>query len=151
VVLSRGQTLGDKSSPLLFRLIFINALLLALKATGVWHRTISGLRASARGFADDVVLVAYSAADISRLLQVVADFCAWSGMRIKLKSVATGFDFKSGVALPTESILYAGAPLTGLAADEAFAYLGRLGVRASLVGMLRSRRQAARPGKGTEQ
>ncbi len=37
--------------------------------------------------------------------------------------------------------MYAGAPLTGLAADETFAYLG---VRASfLVGMLRSLRQAA--------
>jgi ribonuclease HI len=140
VVLSRGQKQGDKSSPLLFGLIF-NALLLALKATGVGHRTISGLRAPARGFADDLVLVARSAADMSRLLQVVADFCAWSGMRIKReKSVATGFDFKRGVPLPTEDILYAGAPLTGLAADEAFAYLG---VRASLMGMLRSRRQAA--------
>ena len=140
VVLSRGQKQGDKSSPLLFGLIF-NALLLALKATGVGHRTISGLRAPARGFADDLVLVAYSVGDMSRLLQVVADFCAWSGMRIKReKSVATGFDFKGGVALPTEGILFAGAPLAGLAADEAFAYLG---VRASLVGMLRSRRQAA--------
>jgi hypothetical protein len=47
---------------------------------------------------------------MSRLLQAVADFCAWSGMRIKReKSVATGFDFKNGVALPTEGILYAGA------------------------------------------
>jgi hypothetical protein len=74
---------------------------------------------------------------MSRLLQVVADFC---GMRIKReKSVATGFDFKKGVALSTEGILYAGAPLTGLAAHEAFAYLG---VRASLVGLVRSRRQA---------
>jgi hypothetical protein len=48
-----------------------------------------------------------------------------------------GFDFKNCVALPTEGILY--ALLTGLAADEVFAYLG---VRASLVGALRSRRQA---------
>jgi hypothetical protein len=139
VVLSRGQKQGDKSSPLLFGLFF-NALLLALKATGVGHRTISGLRAPARGFADDLVLTTRSAADMSRLLQVVADFCAWSGMRIKReKSVATGFDFKKGVALSTEGILYAGAPLTGLAAHEAFAYLG---VRASLVGVVRSRRQA---------
>ena len=53
MVLSRGQKQGDKSSPLLFGLIF-NALLLALKATGVGHRTISGLRAPARGFADDL-------------------------------------------------------------------------------------------------
>jgi hypothetical protein len=68
---------------------------------------------------------------MSRLLQVVADFCAWSGMRIKReKSVATGFDFKSGVAHPTEGILFAGAPLAGLATDEAFAYLG---VRASFI------------------
>ena len=106
---------------MLFDLIF-NALLLALKAPGVGHRTISGLRTPARGFADDLVLVTRSAADMSRLLQVVADFCTWSGMRIKReKSVSTGFDFKTGVALPTEGILYAGAPLTSLAAEEAFA------------------------------
>ena len=130
VVLSRGQKQGDKSSPLLFGLIF-NALLLALKATGVGHRTVSGLRAPARGFADDLVIIAGSGADMSRLLKVVSDFCAWSGMRIKReKSVVTGFDFKNQATLPTEGILYEGAPLTGLAPDEAFAYLG---VRASLV------------------
>jgi len=78
VVLSRGQKQGDKSSPLLFGLIF-NALLLALKATGVGHRTVSGLRAPARGFADDLVIIAGSGADMSRLLKVVSDFCAWSG------------------------------------------------------------------------
>jgi hypothetical protein len=32
---------------------------------------------------------------MSRLLQVVSDFCTWTRMRIKReKSVATGFDFK---------------------------------------------------------
>jgi hypothetical protein len=41
--LSRGQKLGDKSSPLLFGLIF-NALLLAIRATGVGYRTVSGLQ-----------------------------------------------------------------------------------------------------------
>jgi hypothetical protein len=102
---------------------------------------LSGLRALACGFADDLVLVTRSAADMALLLQVAADLCAWSGMRIKReKSIATGFDFKKGVALPTEAILYVGAPLTGLVADEAFAYLG---ARASLVGVVRSRRQAA--------
>jgi hypothetical protein len=30
-----------------------------------------------------LALVARWAADVSRLLQVVADFCAWSGMSIK--------------------------------------------------------------------
>ena len=72
VTLSRGQKHGpgDKSSTLLFGLVF-NALLLALKATGVGHRTITGLRAPARGFADDLALVARSEADMARLLQVV--------------------------------------------------------------------------------
>ena len=141
VVLSRGQKQGDKSSPLLFGLVF-NALLLALKATGVGHRTVSGLRAPARGFADDLVIVARSGADMSRLLQVVSDFCAWSGMRIKReKSVITGFDYKAGANLSTEGVLYEGAPLTGLAADEAFRYLG---VRASLVSPSRPHARAER-------
>jgi hypothetical protein len=143
VVLSRGQKQGDKSSPLLFGLVF-NALLLALKASGVGHRTISGLRSPARGFADDLVIVTSAAADLSRLLQVVADFCAWSGMRIKReKSVVTGFDFRLGTDLPTAGILYEGAPLTDLAAEEAFAYLG---VRASLGGMQHRRLAGKRRG-----
>jgi len=133
VVLSRGQKQGDKSSPLLFGLIF-NALLLALRATGVGCRTVSGLRSPARGFADDLVLITRSCGDMSRLLEAVAGFCAWSGMRIKReKSVITGFDFKEQASLSTESILYEQAPLTGLSADEAFAYLG---VRASLASRL---------------
>ncbi len=73
LVLSRRQKQGDKSSPQLFGLFF-DALLIAQKATGLGHRTISGLRAPARGFADDLVLTTRSAADMSRLLQVVADF-----------------------------------------------------------------------------
>ncbi len=65
-----------------------------------------------------------------RLLQVVADFCSWPSLWIKReKSLATGFYFKTGVAFPKECFMYASAPLTGLAADEAISYLG---VRASL-------------------
>jgi len=140
VILSRGQKQGDKSSPLLFGLVF-NALLLALKATGVGHRTITGLRAPARGFADDLALVTKSEADMVRLLQVVSRFCTWSGMRINVpKSVATGFDFAMGRDLPTEGIQYEGSPLPGLAADEAFTYLG---VRASLV--CKKRRRCTAP------
>jgi hypothetical protein len=130
VALTRGKKQGDISSPLLFGLIF-NALLLALKAVGVGHRTISGLRAPARGFADDLVLVTRSCSDMSSLLQVVSDFCAWSGMKVKReKSVITGFDFKRRAHLPMTGILFRGEPLTNLPANEAFAYLG---VRASLV------------------
>ncbi len=132
--MSRGQKQGDKSSPLLSGLVF-NTLLLALKATGVGHRTITGLRATARGFADDLALVTKSEADMACLLQVVSRFCRWSGMRINdPKSVATGFDFAMGRDLPTDGIQYEGSPLPCLAADEAFAYLG---VLASLVSQKR--------------
>ena len=79
-----GFHTGDKSSPLLFGLVF-NALLLALKATGVGHLTISGLKAPARGVADDLALVARSEADMTCLLQVVARFCEWSGMRVNYR------------------------------------------------------------------
>ncbi len=63
-----------------------------LQATGVGRRTVSGLLSPARGFADDLVLITRSCGDMSRLLEAVAGFCAWSGMRIKReKSVITGF------------------------------------------------------------
>ncbi len=61
------------------------------------------------------------------------------------KSVVTCFDFKNGAALPIEGIQYAGEPLTGLAADETFAYLG---VLASLVSVFWSWRRAPRLGTG---
>jgi hypothetical protein len=130
VILSRDQKQGDKSSPLLFDLVF-NALLLALKATGVGHHTITWLRAPARGFAGDLALVTKSEADMARLLPVVSRFCRWADMRINVsKSVATSFDFAMGRDLPTDGIQYEGSPLPGIAADEAFTYLG---VLASLV------------------
>ncbi len=94
VTLSRKKKSGNISPPLLFGLIF-NALLLALKEAVVGHLTISWLRAPVCWFADDLVIVTISCSDMSRLLQVVSDFCAWSWMRVKReKSVITGFDFK---------------------------------------------------------
>ena len=121
---ARGQII-----PLL-RLLFgiiSNALLLTLKATGVGHRSISGLRTSAsallcrrpspRGW--------LAAAGLQRLLEVVSKFCEWSGMRIKLdKSVITAFDYLARRELDTKEILYNGKPLVCLAADESFPYLG---------------------------
>ena len=128
--LMRGQKQGDKLSPLLFNLIF-NSLILALRATGIGHRTVTGLRAPALGFADDLTLITSSEENMTRLLKVVEEFCGWSGMRIKLtKSVITAFDFGLKQELPTEGILYKGKPLVRLAAYESFPYLG---VRASLV------------------
>ncbi len=68
---------------------------------------------------------------MSRLLNIVADFCQWSGMRIKLqKSVASVFDFARKEELPTGGIIYKGAPLVHLPADASFCYLG---VRASIL------------------
>ena len=131
VFLSRGKRQGDKLSPLLFSLVF-NALLLALKAAGVGHRIITGLRTPARGFADDLTILAGSEADMSHLLQVVNKFCAWSGMRVKReKSVISGFDYNTGRSIPTDSIMFDGASLSSLAATDSFPYLG---IRASLIG-----------------
>jgi hypothetical protein len=101
IPLTRGTKQGDKLSPLLFDLIF-NCLLLALRATGIAHRLMTGLRTPARGFADDLMLCTESPEDMSRLLKIVADFCQWSGMRIKLqKSVASAFDFARKEELPS--------------------------------------------------
>ena len=130
IPLSRGTKQGDKRPHLLFDLIF-NCLLLGLRATGIAHRLMTGLRTPARGFADDLVLCTESPEDMSRLLNIVADFCHWSGMRIKLqKSVASAFDFARKVELPTGGILYKGVPLVHLPADASFCYLG---VRASIL------------------
>ena len=131
VFLSRGKKQGDKLSPLLFSLVF-NALLLALKAAGVGHRIITGLRTPARGFADDLTILTGSETDMSHLLRVVNKFCAWSGMRVKReKSVISGFDYNTGRSIPTEGIMFDGASLSSLAATDSFPYLG---VRASLIG-----------------
>jgi len=131
VPLSRGKKQGDKLSPLLFSLVF-NALLLALRAAGVGHRIITGLRTPARGFADDLTILTGSEADMTYLLQVVKKFCDWSGMRVKReKSVISGFDYKTGRNILTEGIMFDGASLSNLPATDSFPYLG---IRASLIG-----------------
>ena len=143
IFLARGMKQGDKLSPLLFSLFF-NALLLALKATGIGHNTITGLRTSSRGFADDLALTTGSATGMSRLLSVTSSFCAWSGMRVKLpKSFITAFDFRAKKELLTQEILYNGATLVHLPADESFPYLG---VRASLIP---KRKNGTRPRVGS--
>ena len=68
---------------------------------------------------------------MNRLLQVVAGFCGWSGMRVKReKSMISAVDYKSGKPLPTKRIVFEGAPLSHLAATGPFPYLG---IRASLI------------------
>ncbi len=101
ISMTRGTKQGDKLSPLLFDLVF-NCLLLALIATGITSRLMTGLRSPARGFADDLVLCTESAVDMNCLMTVVSNFGLWSGMRVKLaKSVASVFDFAQKEELST--------------------------------------------------
>ena len=91
-------------------------------------RTCSSARVR---FADDLTLICNSAVGMSRLVQLVADFCNWSRMGIKIaKLVITAYDYSTQCDLPTEDIWYQGQALTRLPADESYPYLG---IRASLV------------------
>ena len=74
VFLTRGGKYGGKLSPKHFNLLFF-ALLLALRAAGVSFQLVMGLWSPARGFADDLILICHSAEGMSRLVQVVANFC----------------------------------------------------------------------------
>ena len=68
----RGQMQGDKSPHCVWA--YLQCTLLALKATNIGHWTqwtITGLWTPGRGFAEDLNLVACSAAHMSRLLRVV--------------------------------------------------------------------------------
>ena len=124
VTLTRGTKQGDILSPLLFGLIF-NALLIGLRLSGVGHRLITGQQSNNRGFADDVALTTATPDGMQKLLNVVSDFCSWSGMRLKLqKSVITAFDYGRRMRLPTDHIRYNGAALVHLPADSGFKYLG---------------------------
>ena len=68
ISLTRCTKQGDELSPLLFGLI-CNALQLALKTTGVGHRTITGLRTPASGFADDLVIVVVGSAAVKHVAE----------------------------------------------------------------------------------
>jgi hypothetical protein len=141
VYLLRGTKQGDLLSPLLFNLIF-NALLTGLRQSGVGVRTVTGLRANSKGYADDLAMCTSTSSGMHKLLQVVSSFCDWSGMRVKLqKSVISAYDYKAHEDLPTEGIRYNGGALVRLPAHESFRYLG---VRAALAG--RKRLTRARPG-----
>ncbi|NBO64558.1 MAG: hypothetical protein EBU88_06900 [Acidobacteria bacterium] len=136
--LTRGKKQGDLISPLLFELLF-NVYLLALEATSgglvrLTHRPRAGM-----GFADDVAIVATSASLLQKRLDKTAEFCAWSGMRVKIKkSVITGYDFGSQKEADVSNISYGGQALLYLPATEAFRYLG---IRIALTGSFQAERK----------
>ena len=106
--------------------------LIGLRQSGVGVRTVSGLMPNSRGFADDLAIMAGSAAGMQKLMQVVSSFCNWTGMKVKMtKSVITAYDYKTREDLPTDGIRYNGEPLVCLPAHDSFRYLG---VRTALAG-----------------
>jgi ribonuclease HI len=131
VFLTRGTKQGDGLSPLLFSLIF-NYLLVALEATGLGHKSASGLSTPSRAFADDVALAANCVQSMNSLLIVVDKFCAWSGMQLNVaKSEISAWDFGTKLTPDISQVRVNGQTLQCLPATQAFRYLG---FRFSLMG-----------------
>ena len=131
IFLTRGTKQGDGLSPLLFSLLF-NFLLHGLDATGVGHKSATGLRTASRAFADDVALVTTSVQDTSTLLKVIDKFCAWSGMRLNIsKSEISAWDFRTNSEPDVNLVTVNGQNLLRLPPTKAFRYLG---FRFSLLG-----------------
>jgi hypothetical protein len=138
IQLTRGKKQGDLISPLLFELPF-NVFLLALEATSVGLVRLFHKPRVGRGFADDVAIISSSKQQMQTRLTTTAQFCRWSGMRVKVtKSVLSAYDFRDRTEADVTGILYEGHALQHLPPEEAFPYLG---IRSSLTGCFRAEKE----------
>ena len=89
-------------SPLLFDL-FINALLRLLDTTGISHKVKNLPEWNHQAFADDLSLYVSEEHDAQTLLDLVAEFQEWSGLKISIKkTIVTGALYGSGAARRNE-------------------------------------------------
>jgi hypothetical protein len=124
IFLTRGTKQGDGLSPLLFIMIF-NALLNSLRGSGMGYVNAIGQRTAQRAFADDLTLTTSTVAEMNACLQLLAQFCRWTGAQPNhKKSEITAYDFADNAGLETDGILLQGRQLTPLPSSDHFRYLG---------------------------
>ena len=88
-----GVKQGDVVSPILFSLA-INLLLRQLAAKGGGYRHSSGELFNVLAFADDLILISESSAQLQGLVDEVERFASWSGMWVNTsKSNVTAYDY----------------------------------------------------------
>ena len=122
--LDTGVAQGSVLSPTLF-VIFINALLRMLSATGVSHRLEGIHDFNHVAFADDISIFAGSQKDMQKLIDAVRKFQEWSGMKINLnKTFELGFDDTKGQEWLPEPVSFGTDKIKVLQPTEAVRYLG---------------------------
>jgi len=98
IQLDTGTVQGSTLSPLLFDL-FINALLRLLDTTGISHKVKNLPEWNHQAFADDLSLYVSEEHDAQTLLDLVAEFQEWSGLKISIKkTIVTGALYGKGAA-----------------------------------------------------
>jgi len=98
IQLDTGTVQGSTLSPLLFDL-FINALLRLLDTTGISHKVKNLPEWNHQAFTDDLSLYVSEEHDAQTLLDLVAEFQEWIGLKISIKkTIVTGALYGNGAA-----------------------------------------------------